>query len=116
MKIISWLFGLLFSLLALAFALKNQQAVTVSLWPFGLEVPAPVYLLTLGTLFLGILIGGAVGWLGHLPHRLEARRLRKDIGQLREKIEEMQFTTTPQRRREDQIRTRPKWRFWETGS
>lgn len=111
MKFVSWLLSLLIFFAAVSFALANQHGVSVNLWPFGVEMSAPLYLLTLGPLFLGILIGSGIGWFNTIPHRMEARRLKKDIAGLREKISDLQHAGLPQRRKQD--KTRATWKFWE---
>jgi uncharacterized integral membrane protein len=113
MKFLSWLFTVILIFIALSFALSNRQSVTVNLWPLGLALQAPLFLLTLGTLFLGLLLGAMVGWAVHLPQRMQSKRLQNDIANLREKIETLQLTSGPQRRSSDRSlgRTR-KWRLW----
>jgi uncharacterized integral membrane protein len=89
MKIVSWLLTAIVLLAALGFALNNTQTTTLNLWPAGVVIEAPLYLFSLGTLFAGLLLGVFIGWIGHFPHRMEARRLRKDIAKLHDKIEDM---------------------------
>jgi uncharacterized integral membrane protein len=90
MKILSALFGLLIFLAALVFALSNQQNVTASLWPFGVEIETPLYVMTLGALAAGLLIGGLFIWLTALPHRFLARRLGKDVVVLSNRLLELE--------------------------
>jgi uncharacterized integral membrane protein len=120
MKLFSGLFGLVLILLALAFAISNRQAATISLWPFDAQVEAPLYLLTLGILLLGLLLGAGFAWLSMLPHQLAARRLRNDIGHLHDKLEELQQTISAAPRMRDDGTALPppksKWRFWGRGS
>ncbi len=115
MKLFSGLIGLIILVLALCFALANRQSSTISLWPFGVEVVAPLYLLTLGTLFCGFLAGAIIAWFNMLPHRLNARRLRKEIALLHEKIGDLQQTVLAPRQADASLLTppKPKWRFWE---
>jgi uncharacterized integral membrane protein len=115
MKLLSWFFTLAILALALCFALNNRQSTTISLWPFGIEVVAPLYLLSLGTLFLGLLLGAVIGWISHLPHRMEARRLRRDIADLHDKIEDFR-RSTPALESQDSVSPKSKWRFWESRS
>ncbi|MGE3623523.1 MAG: lipopolysaccharide assembly protein LapA domain-containing protein [Bdellovibrionales bacterium] len=115
MKFFSWLATLVVLFFALCFALNNRQSVTVSLWPFGLEIVTPLYILSLGTLFLGLLLGSVVGWISHLPQRLEARRLRRDISDLRDKVEDL----APQPPAHPAVLDlpalpKPKWAPWKT--
>jgi len=114
MKFLTGLIGLVLLALALCFALSNRQNAAISLWPLGLEVAAPLYLLTLGTLFAGFLLGLAAGWLGNLSHRFEARRLRKEISGLNDKIMDLQQTVLAPLRKENALPPpKSKWRFWE---
>jgi uncharacterized integral membrane protein len=114
MKSISSLVTLLVIVIALCFALNNRQSATVSLWPFGIEMVAPLYLLSLGTLLVGILLGVTFGWALHVPHRAEARRLRRDIAGLRDKIEDMRHAAGPRgdENRALLARLRTRHRFW----
>jgi len=113
MKFLSWLFTVLVTLAAIAFAVKNTQMATIYLWPLGFDVKAPLYLFTLGTLLLGVLLGAVIGWALSLPHRAQAHRLKKDIAGLREKFEALQSSAAPQRRREDRaLLPRMKKRLW----
>jgi uncharacterized integral membrane protein len=71
-----------------AFAVANRQMVTVSLDPFSAERPAsslslPLFVLVIGLLIAGVLIGGAASWLRHGHLRRTARRFERDIRELR---------------------------------
>ncbi len=114
MKLISWLLTSIVLVAALSFALNNRQSVTVSLWPFGIEVVAPLYLFIIGTLGLGLLLGAIIGWISHLPHRIEARRLRRDIAGLREHIEDMRTAPMLDRAgiKSNLSAYGPKWQVW----
>lgn len=114
MKLISGLIGLIILALALAFALNNRQSITISLWPFGLEVMLPLYLLSLGTLFIGLLAGATIGWTSALRHRFEARRLRKDITHLHDKLHDLQQTILPPDANGPTLPSpKRRWRMWE---
>jgi uncharacterized integral membrane protein len=116
MKFVSWLLTLSVLAVALCFAFNNRQSITVSLWPFGIEMVAPLYLLSLGTLFLGLLMGAVIGWISHLPHRIEARRLRRDIADLREKIDHFRSSVPLLESHGGAPLLKSKWRFWENRS
>ncbi len=95
MKLISTLLSLTLLIAALAFALANRQNATVSLWPLGVEVQAPLCLLTLGTLLLGILLGAVITWFSAVQHRRTARQLRREIAGLQAKIDDLAQTVIP---------------------
>ncbi|MFY9288749.1 MAG: lipopolysaccharide assembly protein LapA domain-containing protein [Alphaproteobacteria bacterium] len=112
MRIFSGLFGLIFLAIALCFALANRQNALLSLWPFGVELEVPLYLLTLGTLFLGLLFGSVIAWLAMLPYRMQNRRLRKDITALHVKIEDLQQTViAPSASRASGVSKKSFWRL-----
>jgi uncharacterized integral membrane protein len=115
MKLLSGLIGFIVAVLATCFALNNRQTAVVSLWPFDLEVQAPVYLLTLGMLFLGLGIGALVAWLNMIPHRRRAKKLQKEILVLNKQIVGLQQAMTPPRLHDENFMALPKirWRFWE---
>ena len=71
-----------------ALAVANRQMVTVSLDPFSAERPAttftsPLFVLVIGLLIAGVVIGGVASWLRHGNLRRTARRFERDIRELR---------------------------------
>jgi len=90
MKIFSGIVGFIILVLVLCFALTNRQSVTVGMWPFADAVQSPLYLVGFVPLAVGVVFGGIWGWLGHIPHRLRARRLHKELGVLNDRIGELQ--------------------------
>lgn len=116
MKLFTGIIGFLLAALALCFALSNRQATTISLWPFDVAVEAPLYLLSLGTLFMGLVLGAIVAWLSMIPHRLRMRGLHKDITALNQKIIDLQQTVlAPRFSNENEtprLEARPRWKLW----
>ena len=90
MKLLSGLLSLITVLLAVSFALANRQTTTLSFWPFDMVLEAPLFLLTLGTLFAGVLLGGGIAWFNNLATHFEARRLKKELAVLQKRM-----TATP---------------------
>ncbi len=78
MKVIRWLIGLPLAVVAIVFAVANRDAVTVELWPFPWTVTLPLYLLSLGTLAVGVLIGAMFAWASGSHRRAQTRREKKD--------------------------------------
>ncbi len=112
MKLFSGLFGLIILFLAVAFALANRETASISLWPFDAKMDAPLYLLTLGTFFAGLLVGALFAWFSMLPHHFESRRMRKDMSALHTKLEDLHRTIQTTPRSEDLLPPPPKRRFW----
>jgi uncharacterized integral membrane protein len=74
-----------------AFAVANRQDVTLSFDPFNAVRPAaaltvPLFLLVIGLLILGVVIGGVATWLGHGRWRRAARRFEREAGELRSEL------------------------------
>ncbi|MDD4617139.1 MAG: LapA family protein [Alphaproteobacteria bacterium] len=95
MRIFPGIFGLLFLVLILVFALPNKGEVTVALPLMG-SVQAPLYAIGLLPLIFGFSFGLLLGWLSALPHKRHAKKLVKELGSLNDKIGELQKTATVQ--------------------
>lgn len=81
-RFLSLLIGLPVCIVVVALAVANRKMVTVSLDPFSpdsttLAVTLPLFALIFATLIVGVVIGGAVTWLGQSRFRKEAKRARK---------------------------------------
>ncbi len=76
----------------IAFAVANRQVVTVSFDPFSVTEPAavltlPLFALIILLLIVGVLIGGAAAWLRQSRWRAAARRLEREVADLRTKVD-----------------------------
>ena len=79
------------AIVIIAFAVANRQIVTVSLDPFSSEHPAssltlPLFALILVLLIAGVLIGGVAAWLRQAKWRRVARRLEREMQELRGEV------------------------------
>jgi uncharacterized integral membrane protein len=72
-KRFSWIITLPFLAIGVIFAVVNREAVAVSLWPFAVSVQAPLFLVILGALFVGFLLGGVASWAAAGGRRRAAR-------------------------------------------
>jgi uncharacterized integral membrane protein len=84
------------------FAVANRQTVTVSFDPFDSVQPAysatmPLFVLIILLLILGVVIGGVAAWLRQGKWRRTARRLDRDVRDLREEIEALKRTAPGER-------------------
>ncbi len=82
------------ALIIIAFAVANRQPVTISLDPFGsgenaafTTTPLPLFLVLITALIVGVVIGGAAGWLRHGGWRRTAKRLDREIVRLRAELD-----------------------------
>jgi len=79
----------------IAFAVANRQIVTVWLDPFSSEHPVtlPLFVLIIALLIVGVLVGGAAAWLRQSRWRRTARRLEREVGELRTEVASLKRST-----------------------
>lgn len=90
MKIFSGFLTFAVLALVLCFALSNRQSVAVGLWPLTSVMQMSLYVVGLVPLAAGLVVGGVLGWAGTLPHRIKARRLKRELDELHEKVAALQ--------------------------
>lgn len=93
MKILNLLFVITLCLLSIVFAVANRQWVALSMDPFSQANPAlaielPLFLIILGAVFLGMLIGATVTWFGQGRVRRSLRETKKQEKELRKQVEQ----------------------------
>jgi uncharacterized integral membrane protein len=74
-------------LIVAVFALSNRQSIDLSLWPLPWEARAPLFVLLLVTLLLGIVIGGGLTWARGHRHRSAAREHRRASERLQRQLD-----------------------------
>ncbi len=84
----------------IAFAVANRQAVTVSLDPFNPDVPAasvtkPLFVVLIAVLILGVVVGGIAAWIRQTKWRRTARRLEREVADLRAEIDTLKRMSVP---------------------
>jgi uncharacterized integral membrane protein len=91
-KIVAAVILIPLAIVIIAFAVANRQIVTVSLDPFSAEHPAlspltlPLFALIIVLLIAGVLIGGVAAWLRQAKWRRVARRLEREVEELRGEV------------------------------
>lgn len=110
-KIASWVVLLLITAVVVTFAVANRQHVTVNLDPLGIGNPpltaSPiVWALVLGAVIVGVIIGGVAVWVRQARWRRsarsldrEARALRSENHELRQRLEAQEATASMSARR-----------------
>ncbi len=78
----------------IAFAVANRQIVTVSLDPFSSTAPAasvtlPLFALIIVLLIVGVVVGGIAAWLRQSKWRRTARRLEREVDELRSEVDSL---------------------------
>jgi hypothetical protein len=70
------------------FAVSNRTPVEIDLFPFPWRPVLPAYLLVLGSMFIGFLIGAMSAWLAGASQRRRARRLAAEAHVLSRELAE----------------------------
>jgi uncharacterized integral membrane protein len=88
------------AVLALAFAIVNRQEVSVSFDPFSsadtaLQVTAPLFILLLLALGIGVVVGSAATWFAQGRARRAARLARAEADRLRAEAARLRVKTAP---------------------
>ncbi|MGB6349671.1 MAG: LapA family protein [Pseudolabrys sp.] len=84
----------------IAFAVANRQWITVSFDPFSSTSPAyaatlPLFAFIFVSLILGVVIGGAVAWIGQAKWRRTARKLDSDVRVLHQELDAVRRRFAP---------------------
>ena len=73
MKYLSWILTIPLAIVAVVFAVANRQGATLNIWPMGIKVEAPLFVLVLGSVLLGLIVGGFIAWLSAGASRRRGR-------------------------------------------
>ena len=95
LRILKTLFWLLIAAVLVTLGLANREMVELKLLPPVIEervgvlpdLEMPLFLVILGSVALGLLIGFVWEWIREIPERAEARRLAAELGRLRSQSE-----------------------------
>lgn len=75
-------------LVGVVFALSNRQVLLIQFLPLPFTIEAPVYLVLMSMLFLGVVLGGVGAWVSSLGERYKARDQRRRVKWLEARLEE----------------------------
>ena len=117
-KIVAALILVPLAVVIIAFAVANRQIVTVSFDPFSADRPAasltlPLFALIIVLLVIGVLVGGTAAWLRQAKWRRTARRLEREVADLRIEVDTMKRTASvladsdPSGRAPERLQLRP---------
>lgn len=86
-RLLRWLLLIPLGLLLVLFSVANRGPVTLSLDPFSREAPAlafsaPLFVLLMIALALGVLIGGTAAGIGRLRWRYRAKQAEREAEKL----------------------------------
>ncbi len=74
MKRFSWVLTAPITLVILVLAVTNRQDVTLEIWPFGIQLDYPLYLIIMISVGVGIFTGALIAWLSSGKTRKKARQ------------------------------------------
>ena len=88
------------AILIVAFAVANREKVTIALDPFGPNSAAawqtqPLFVVVIGALILGVVVGGIAAWLRQTKWRRTARRLEREVANLRAEVDTLKRGSVP---------------------
>jgi uncharacterized integral membrane protein len=86
MRFVWWAAFIVAAVVLILFAVSNREAVAVRLWPLSDVIEMPLYLVLLGSLLVGFVVGEIVAWVAGLHWRHEARRSRDRIAELEREL------------------------------
>ncbi len=81
MRIITYPLFIILLVVLVAFALTNQQAITVGIWPFEYAFTLPAFVWFLGFLAIGLVGGAVFSSLGRQKEKAKLRILKKQTEQ-----------------------------------
>jgi uncharacterized integral membrane protein len=87
-KFFAWVIGLPIIVIAVFFAISNQETTTFSLWPTQYAYDMPMFWAVEGAFVIGLILGVFFAWLAGGRRRAEARRLRSDLNSARRRAEQ----------------------------
>src|SRR5215469_7730207 len=99
-KVVAALILVPLAIVIIGFAVANREKVTISLDPFGPNSAAgwqtqPLFVVVIVALILGVVIGGIAAWLRQTKWRRTARRLEREVANLRAEVEALRRSSVP---------------------
>ena len=95
MKHFSWILTLPLTIVVIVFAVANRNFVPLDLWPFEIAVQVPIFVLVLGSLFVGFLIGALAMWVSGGKQRRRARAARSRLAKLERDVQRQEGAPAP---------------------
>jgi uncharacterized integral membrane protein len=95
---VRFLFGFVMAPVTVAivlFAVSNRAPLTLRLWPLPFAVDLPVYVLALGALLVGFLIGAFAAWAAASRWRRRAREQARRAAALERELSERRPAAPP---------------------
>ena len=88
LRLFAGIICVLIFLLGVLFSLSNQETIVVKLLPFAFIVEAPIYLILLIVLFIGVFLGGICTWVSGAGARRRVRQQARRLKWFDSKLQE----------------------------
>jgi len=86
MKLLFWLIAAPVVIGAASFAVSNRHTVEISIWPFPATWDMPLYIIALGMLGVGFVLGATITWLSAMGARIRAGNAARRIAAMEKEI------------------------------
>jgi len=97
MRRFAWIVTLPIIALVTIFAVMNRQEVALNLWPLPWDITTPLFLLTLGLILFGFLLGVLVMWFTGARQRRHLRHTKRDLDDARMELHTLRRQPPQQR-------------------
>ncbi len=91
-----WALSVIIMVSVILFTFANRDLVTITYSPIHDPIEVFSFVLALGALALGFVLGGLMVWLNSTKVRIERRQQKKEISRLEKEIEALQNTADEQ--------------------
>lgn len=99
-RFISWIVMVPAAVVVVLFAVNNREVIGVDLWPLPFAASVPLFVIVLGALVIGFLVGATITWLSGGRARRRARdaefrasHAERELHFLRGKLERLEEGT-----------------------
>lgn len=96
MRLVKTILIIFLFLLTVTFSLQNTEEVTIHYYGVTPPLAAPLFIAVLAAVLLGIIIGAAGALLNNVQLRMEIRRQKKKITELKREQEVVEGEISPQ--------------------
>ena len=79
MRLIHWILVPPATVATVLFAVSNRQQTEIQLWPLPYAIDLPVYIIALGPLVAGFLMGAVAMWYSGMRRRIRRRAREKAV-------------------------------------
>jgi hypothetical protein len=101
MKTLSRILLGLFLAVGVLVAISNREPVELGLWPLREKLVAPLFIMIVFLLLIGVLVGLLMGWFSNRRHRTQARHRGTEVERLEREVVKLKgelatFTARPE--------------------